>query len=502
MMRRVIHFALCLLVGAFSGGILLLDLPLKWKMVFLATLGTTVLMLMAGNSRRILIFVLAFTVPIYFGKGLIVRSGSFSLANGVGINLSDVLAMTLLFLFLAKLARRQVNIRLFPLITIPALVWLVFSSFSLLTARDVELAVFQLINMGKLLLLYWIIANSVGDEVDVSWVIAGLMLGMLFQASVGIYQGVPGHPLGLYFLDETTSVKQQDLSEGLANRVQGTIGHPNSYAMYVTTVIPFALALLFSKTRPVFKVLAGITLCLGFLALVYSLSRSAWINFLAIISIVLTLAVRRKRISSQAAVLIAGTSLLILLGVTLFGPDIILSRLKSSDQGSAYSRITMARTALAIIEDHPLVGVGLNNYTLVNPQYDKTTFVNQAVVHNAYLFIAAETGLAGLTAFLGFLAILLIQAWRIVNQATDDTAWVAGVGSFSAFSALAVHSMADYALLGSSQTLTQFWLLAGLSAALIQRMDCEQQDVRRVSCRSNAISRGFTHTRRQDTTNG
>ena len=47
--------------------------------------------------------------------------------------------LTLLLLFLAKLARRQVEIRFFPLITMPALAWLIVSSFSLLAARDVNL---------------------------------------------------------------------------------------------------------------------------------------------------------------------------------------------------------------------------------------------------------------------------------------------------------------------------------------------------------------------------
>jgi len=469
-----VQFALCLLVGVLSGGILLLGAPLKWEIALLAGLGTTVFMLVVGNPKRILLFVLAFTVPIYFGKAFIIGQERFSLTGGAGINLPDVLALMLLLLFLAKLARRQTEIRFFPWITIPALMWLILSSFSLVAAKDGQLAIIQLINMAKLLLLCWIVANSIGDEADVTFVITGIMLGMLFQALVGVYQGVTGRPVGLEFLTETAEVHKQVLSGGSVNRVQGTLGHPNSYAMYLTTVIPFALAWLFFTTRLSLKVLAGISLCLGGLALMYSLSRSAWINFLVIISIVLVLAVRRKRISSWAAVLIAGTTSLILLGLVFFGPEIILSRLTSNDQGSAYSRITLAQTALAIIKDHPWVGVGLNNYNLVSPQYDVTAYVRQYVVHNVYLLIAAETGPVGLMAFLGFLAILLIQAWRIISRAPDDTVWVAGVGLFSAFVAVASHSMTDYALLGSLPVSTQFWLLAGLSAALIQRIDHEE----------------------------
>lgn len=489
--QEIAQFALCLLVGILCGGILLFNLPLKWQFAVFGALGLAVPVLLAQSPQRPLLFALAFTVPIYFGKAFIIRLGPASLSSGVSIFLTDVLALALLLLLLIKLALRRATIRFVPMIMIPALGWLVSSSLSLLAARDTGFALIQLINTGKLLLLGWVVANSVVDEADLMWVIRGLMLGLLFQALVGIYQGVIGRPVGLDFLTETNVVHEQELSVGLVNRVQGTIGHPNSYAMYLTTVMPFALALLLSATRGSLKVLAGITFCLSCMALVYSLSRTAWVNSLVMFSVVLALAVRRKRITSQAAVLMAGTALLILLALMLFGPDIILARLTSDDRGSTYSRVTQSRIALRIIQDHPLVGVGLNNYVLASAEYGPANSVSWSgapVVHNLFLLIAAETGFVGLTAFLVFLAILLVGAWRIISRAPDDTVWVAGVGIFAACVALAVHGMADYALLGSLQTITQFWLLAGLCAALSQCVDDERQHARRVSYSSDAMS--------------
>jgi putative inorganic carbon (HCO3(-)) transporter len=483
------QFGLCLLGGILIGWILLLDVSLKWEIASLAALGTAALMV--GGSNRILLFMLVFSVPFYFGKALISRPEHLGLSSGVIVNHTDILALVLLLLFLARLALGHMETRPFPLIMAPALVWLVFSAPSILAARDGEFVIIQLINMGKLLLLCWVVAKSIKNEADLIWVITALMLAMLFQAFVGIYQGVSGRPVGLDFLTETTAVQKQVLSEGLANRVQGTIGHPNSYAMYLTTVLPFALALLFSRIRRSFKLVAGIALSFGFLALIYSLSRSAWINFLVTICIVLLLAVRRKRISSKAAIRIAIATSLILVGFTLFGPKIILSRLTSPDRGSAHGRITLAQTALAIIKDHPWVGVGLNNYQLVSPQYDATNYVRNVTVHNLFLLIAAETGLVGLAAFLTFLAILLVQAWRIIKRAPNDIVWVAGVGVFSTFIVVVLHGITDYALLGSVQLITQFWIIAGLSAALIQRIEYEERNIKHISFRSNTAALGF-----------
>ena len=489
--QEIVLFALCLIAILLCGWILQLDVPQKWKIAFLMALGTIMLMLIGRRPKRILLFLLALTGSLYFAKALIEHTRSFGLESAVSVSHTDVLALLLLLYFLAQLAVRHAKIYFFPAIIVPAFAWLAFSSLAFFSAGDSELIIIQLINMGKLLILCWIIANSVENEVDLNWVLTGLMIGMVFQALVGIYQGTTGNPLGLDFLNETTAVHKQELNQGLVNRVQGTIGHPNSYAMYITTVIPFTWALLFSRTSRSFKFLVSITFCLGCVALILSLSRAAWISLLVIISIGLVMAVRRKRISSSAAIRIAGATSLLLLGFTLFGPKIILSRLTSSDQGSASSRIKLAQIALDIIRDHPLVGVGLNNYSLVSPRYGGIVIGREYIVHSAFLLIAAETGLIGLAAFAIFLAVLLIKSWQIIIRAPNDTIWIAGVGIFSAYVALVLHSLVDYALLGSLQLITQFWLLAGLTAALIQRVDHKEQEAVRVPNVSNAMMRNF-----------
>jgi putative inorganic carbon (HCO3(-)) transporter len=473
LMAKGFHFALCLVVGVVGGLIVLLNLPLKWQIAFLAALGTVILVLVSGSSKRILLFVLVSTLPIYFGKALVVGQAHFSLTGGASIMSTDVLGLMLCVVLLAKSARREAEIRLFPSVVTPALVWMIASSVSLLSATNGQLVMFQLLSMGKMVLLCWIVANSVENRGDVAVVMAGLMLGMLFQTLVGIYQGVTGRPIGLEFLTETAAVQKQVLGEGLVNRVQGTLGHPNSYATYLSTVMPFPLAWLFATKRPLFKGLTAILVCLWGVAVVFSLSRSAWVTLPVIMVIVLGLAARCKRISLKTAILIAALIALVLSALIFLGPQIILSRLTSDDQGSARARISLAQTALAIFEDHPWVGVGFNNYMQVSPQYDARAFVGQMayVVHNAFLLIAAETGVVGLLAFVGFLTVLLLQTWRAVGRAANDTVWVAGVGAFSAFVALAMHSMTDYALLGSIQVFTQFWLLVGLSAALARCVD-------------------------------
>lgn len=469
--RETVQVALCLLAGALLGRIMLLDLKLKWEFAFMAGLGTVALSLMTGNPRGILLFLAAFTTPFFFVKRLSEREVYVSQANEISIGLTDVIGIALLLLFVSELARRKTQIRFYAVVTAPAIIWLVLSAPSLLVARDEQLAVFQLINMLKMILLYWIIANSVRDKPDLIFVIKGLLFSLLFQAAVGVYQGATGHAAGFGVLGEEAIVPQQDVRGVAINRVQGTFFHPNSYAMYLVTVLPFGMIFLLAKVKSSLKALAAAGLSLGIIALIYSLSRSGWISFLAITGLVLVLVARRKRLSLRTTVLMGGLACMILAALVFFGSDMVLDRITADDHGAALSRILQARTAMDIIKSHPLLGIGLNNYTLTS----LLVLGEEPVVHNAYLLVTAETGLLGLLGFLGLLAGLLFQSWRIVRRAPDDLSWAAGVGIFCAFGAIALHSMTDYALLGSTILITHFWFLAGISSGWTQRLSSQEQ---------------------------
>jgi O-antigen ligase len=180
--------------------------------------------------------------------------------------------------------------------------------------------------------------------------------------------------------------------------------------------------------------------------------------------------VYQKRIRMRYAALLALLASLIMVGLIFFGPNIILLRLTSNDQGSAQSRITLAQTALEIIKDHPLLGVGLNNYISAMHQYGQIDLRNNGptLVHNVYLLITAETGLLGGAAFVLLLAFVLINCWRVFIKSKDDTISAISIGLFSGVIALAVHALSDYAIFADSRVKTQFWLLIAIVAAIVK----------------------------------
>jgi len=466
-----VQYALSILLGCLMGALFLLDLPTKWMVALIVVLSFALIILIIGDTKRVLLFGLTFSVPFYIGIGLPVflqRVEHIGLSTAVDIQFIDILILALLIFRWVRLTTRQAGVRFFPSTTVPALAWFIASALSLANAKDTYIALIQLVQMGKLFLIYLVVANGLEDETDVKVLLWALLLGVFFQGLLGSYQAITGHSFGLSFLGEGWDRLQLNMGRSVAYRAYGTIGHGNSYAMYLSATMPFALALLFSGIRGFYKVLTGIVLCVGILGLVFSLSRGGWLSFGVVIIVVLVFAIRRTHHKMHVSWAIGGAMLLVMISLALSQQNLIMRRLVSDDAGAAYARITMAKGAAAMINDYPILGVGLNNYSLLMPKYDMASFAIEGlvIVHNIFLLITAEAGIIGLIAFLWLLATLLIRAWRLASGALSDTVWVAGVGIFSAYTVLTIHGMVDYAMLASAPLIRLFWLFAGATAAL------------------------------------
>jgi len=74
-------------------------------------------------------------------------------------------------------------------------------------------------------------------------------------------------------------------------------------------------------------------------------------------------------------------------------------------EGSARERFALLQTAVRMIGNRPVLGVGLGAYAQANARYSPA--VGQRDTHNTYLNIAAETGLPGLVLFLGLVTSVL-----------------------------------------------------------------------------------------------
>jgi O-antigen ligase len=94
--------------------------------------------------------------------------------------------------------------------------------------------------------------------------------------------------------------------------------------------------------------------------------------------------------------------------------NLISDRLLGNDNGSAESRVPLMNLALRISKDNLLLGVGPNNFTVAMDPYLTPEFRHAFLyaVHNKYLLVLSETGIAGLLAYVVFLLSALRDGGR------------------------------------------------------------------------------------------
>jgi putative inorganic carbon (HCO3(-)) transporter len=191
-------------------------------------------------------------------------------------------------------------------------------------------------------------------------------------------------------------------------RSAGPIGDPNFYALVLAVLIPIALMRVRDETRLTLRVAAAATvlLLIGAVALTYS--RGGLVTVLVALAGFALLARARLR-----HVLLAAAVALPLLPVVPAHYFQRIATLASGDN-SISGRTASQDVALSLFANHPLGGVGANNYTATYLPYairgNEPNAAEQS--HNLYLAIAAETGILGLGAFLIAMALVVRVGWR------------------------------------------------------------------------------------------
>lgn len=172
--------------------------------------------------------------------------------------------------------------------------------------------------------------------------------------------------------------------------------------------------------RPSARIWLGPTLALLAAALAATLSRGAWLASAAGLAAATWISVRRGdrrgALESLAWIVIPA----MLWAVVMLGPSASARLAEGLDSGSAMERLAFARAALAMVAQHPWVGVGPDGFGLAYPTVQSSAAWAgvPAHAHSALLQLAATQGLPSLVVTLVGVAIVgraVMQhasAWR------------------------------------------------------------------------------------------
>jgi O-antigen ligase len=254
----------------------------------------------------------------------------------------------------------------------------------------------------------------------------GFLLVLTLMASYGLVQGVV-----------CGRVRPEDLLAALCTHPQRVSG---PFSIYMTFGGVLLLGTLFfvaylahvSWRRVWWMVPAG-AITVAALALTYS--RNAWLGLVAgTVGLVLT----TRRASRWILLLVA-----VALVVAAASSGAVMERVRSmanpQDEGFR-DRVAMWRSGLAMIADHPLVGVGPGQVRVWYPHYRRPEAVRPSTghLHNSMVQIAAERGLPALAVWIWLWVVFFRESARVLRRLGPDrgreralvSASVWGVGGF------------------------------------------------------------------------
>ena len=458
------------LLGIISGIVLIIAASedKKWlAAVALGLISLFSLFVVTRNIRQFFVLVAVFALPIRLDFHPIFKVTNFAQLKGLPITLFDV-AFALLFIYwvLQLLVRRE-TFRFFVTISIPALAYILLAGISAFLSQDKVLSFSMLFLIIKSYLVFLYFANNIKSREEVLWIAGGLSLTILLQSFFGILQYFSGSTLGLEIFGEgERAFRTAKVGFSYISRVGGTIGSPNSLAMYLNLYLPVLLCILFTNIRRRFKFFVCMIILLGGLTELMTLSRGGWVALFFGGSVVFFGIFKDKLKSRIKSVVAVVMSVFFIAIVTLGFFQDVRDRLFEDDYGAAYSRIPMMEVAFNAIKENPFTGVGLNNYTTVMNRYDRTreniSYKFPFPVHNSFLIIAAESGLLALFCFLMVLLATFKKAFEFFDGKNRFLCFL-GIGWFCGILTWIVHAQFKMDFVGLN---IAFWFSLGMITAL------------------------------------
>jgi hypothetical protein len=256
------------------------NLPQQFFLVMMAGIAFPFIAAIFGDVRRFLMIGIVVTIPLRIDVNFKRIFEDQAGASSLGISITDIFIIILLFYWIVDLVvHENSKMHFFPRITIPAFLYFEACALTLLWAPRLDLAMLELVQMVKVLCLFFILANQIRDSSDVKIIAWSLFATVAFEALLANMQNLFGRTLSLGLLGELQG-NERDVEAGKMFRVGGTLGHPNRLAMYLELLLPMCLSLSFLTDRKGLKFVTYIVFAMGLTALILTGSRGGWVGLL------------------------------------------------------------------------------------------------------------------------------------------------------------------------------------------------------------------------------
>ena len=207
----------------------------------------------------------------------------------------------------------------------------------------------------------------------------------------------------------------------------GTTGNPDFYGQFLSAaVVAAAAVVLFAGSgRPRLRLAAAAFGVVSIVLLVLTSTRGAVIGVVAGAVVLGVLWIRRAGAtrSTLARLSLGSLALLAALGLVVLSTPLGDRLVALTNVENIQDRVLIYTSATQIFLDHPVLGVGFENFAVAYPAYEQAEGIKnnrtQTSAHNWILHLAATTGIAGLATTGALLVTFALHVWK---RARDEDA--------------------------------------------------------------------------------
>lgn len=287
-------------------------------------------------------------------------------------------------------------------------------------------ALYGWIKVSELTFIVCYLARTIRLRSQLRFIALLFSISALFESLLAIAQYVnQGSFNGVFyffgeraFTGDTPGIANASIAGQLILRPYGTFPHPNVLAgfLLVTMVLLWSFVLKSSERK--FQLLGGISLLFSSIALLLTFSRIAILLWACLLTVIVGRMVvqRLKTVRSRFFALAIIALSLIVLGIVPLTHEVItrFAQTSLSDE-SVTERTELLSSAIKMIENRPLSGVGLDNFipALAPLQKPMPLGLYLQPVHNIFVLVFSGTGFVG---FVLFIWLIYRTVQRIRNQ--------------------------------------------------------------------------------------
>ena len=372
----------------------------------------------------------------------------------------------LIFIAIATLFIERTRFKIYPknFDNFPVIFLLLAYTISTVFSINVQNSIRELTKFISFFAIFFMISQI--DEKQKKLLLKTIVIAAAMISVYSIYQYFWGYGRTLEYLQKTnsdflsTSSYARDIL--LSKRAIGTFPSPNIFAGYLIIMFFLALSLRGAKRRSNL-----IFTCVIIIALILTKSLGAWLSLITALIVLLLLSYssikKRKLIVALFIILIAGALTFIL--ATRW------ERLMNMEnpQNSITQRLNYWRTAIAVIKDNYLLGVGPGNFQEVFLKYKAGLSTNTRYAHNVFLHTWAEAGIIGLASIIYLIITFLKNSMMLRCHCEPRRSRGEAISLFISLSGLAfiLHNLIDNTFF-MPQVAIFWWILLTLHSDFLK----------------------------------